>query len=128
MADHEGQHLEFKLDWNDSAKKTAVAFANSGGGTILVGVDDGGSTVGVDDVDGCMLRVMQSIGNGIRPDLARFTSIRSGERDGRPVVTVEVRPGTDRPYYRATRGLVPRACTSGWVRVPSGRARRRSCR
>ncbi|KAA8816075.1 AAA family ATPase [Bifidobacterium rousetti] len=120
MADHEGQHLEFKLDWNDSAKKTAVAFANSGGGTILVGVDDGGSTVGVDDVDGCMLRVMQSIGNGIRPDLARFTSIRSGERDGRPVVTVEVRPGTDRPYYLSDKGPRP---SGVYIRLGAGSIR-----
>ena len=53
--EREGRHLEFKRDWNESAKKTVVAFANSGGGRIVVGVDDDGSPVGVADVDprGC---------------------------------------------------------------------------
>ncbi|MBT1160689.1 MULTISPECIES: RNA-binding domain-containing protein [Bifidobacterium] len=107
MEDREGQYLEFKTDWNDSAKKTAIAFANSGGGTILVGVNDDGKAVGVNDVDDCMLRIMQSISNGVHPDLARFTSIYPVQRDGMDVVTVGIRPGTNRPYYLSDKGPRP---------------------
>ena len=115
--DREGRHLEFKLDWNDSAKKTAVAFANCGGGTILIGVDDGGRTVGVTDPDSVMLRAMQSIDGGIRPDLARFTDIHAEERDGRTVVMVDVRPGTERPYYLSDKGPRPAGV---YVRLGAG--------
>lgn len=43
----EGQRLEFKHDWNDSVKKTVVAFANSDGVRIVVGVDDDDTPVDV---------------------------------------------------------------------------------
>ena len=115
--EREGQHLEFKRDWNESAKKTVVAFANSGGGRIVVGVDDDGSPVGVANVDACMLRAMQSVGNGISPDLARFVDIRSGERDGVPVVVVDVRAGTERPYYLSDKGPRPAGV---YVRLGAG--------
>ncbi|WP_033494474.1 RNA-binding domain-containing protein [Bifidobacterium biavatii] len=109
--------MEFKLDWNDSAKKTVVAFANSGGGLIEIGVDDDGSVMGVADVDGCMLRAMQSISNGISPDLARFVDIRPEECGGKMIVLVEVRPGVDRPYYLRDKGPRPAGV---YVRLGAG--------
>jgi predicted HTH transcriptional regulator len=46
----EGQHLDFKQHISSAEKiaRTLVAFANSGGGQLLVGVDDQGEIVGVD--------------------------------------------------------------------------------
>ncbi|WP_140495456.1 RNA-binding domain-containing protein [Bifidobacterium sp. UTBIF-78] len=115
--EREGQRLEFKRDWNDSAKKTVVAFANSDGGRIVIGVDDDGTPAGVGDVDECMLRAMQAISSGISPDLARFVDIRSGERSGMPVVIVDVKPGTDRPYYLRDRGPRP---SGVYIRLGAG--------
>lgn len=104
---HEGPTLEFKREWSEGIKKTIVAFANSGGGTLLVGVDDGGSTVGVDDPDRCIVRIMQAAGNAIRPDVTMFVHGKVEERDGKPIVRVEVRRGSSRPYYLAEKGIRP---------------------
>lgn len=38
----EGETLEFKERWTSSALETLAAFANTRGGTLLVGVDDRG--------------------------------------------------------------------------------------
>ena len=45
----ENQHLDFKFAVNDSRKiaRSMVAFANSEGGTLLIGVKDNGSIAGV---------------------------------------------------------------------------------
>lgn len=45
----ESETLDFKFAVNDSLKiaKSLVAFANSGGGTLLIGVKDNGAIVGV---------------------------------------------------------------------------------
>lgn len=45
----ESENLDFKFAVNDSLKiaKSLVAFANRGGGTLLIGVKDNGSIVGV---------------------------------------------------------------------------------
>jgi len=39
----ENQHIEFKSSFNDSVIETLVAFANSKGGKVLVGINDDGS-------------------------------------------------------------------------------------
>ena len=51
LREGEGYHLEFKEDVEKSIARDMVAFANSSGGRILVGVDDHGSVVGVKDVN-----------------------------------------------------------------------------
>ncbi len=45
----EGQHLDFKFEIADSRKiaRSLVAFSNSEGGTLLIGVKDNGSVAGV---------------------------------------------------------------------------------
>ena len=53
----EGETVEFKREMNSGAVKTVIAFANTGGGTLYIGVDDEGVPVGVDDIDAEMTRV-----------------------------------------------------------------------
>ncbi len=45
----EGLHLDFKFEVSDSVKiaRSLVAFANTGGGTLLIGVNDNGSIQGI---------------------------------------------------------------------------------
>jgi hypothetical protein len=51
ILDHgEGQHVEFKSDFPEQAHKIAksmVAFSNSGGGIILMGIEDDGTLIGI---------------------------------------------------------------------------------
>ena len=43
----EGQQVEFKRKSTAGVSQTACAFANTGGGVILVGISDDGRVVGV---------------------------------------------------------------------------------
>jgi predicted HTH transcriptional regulator len=45
----EGQHLEFKFELNSARKIAATlsAFANAGGGTLLIGIKDNGAVAGI---------------------------------------------------------------------------------
>ncbi len=49
IAEGENQQLDFKFEINDSRKiaRSIVAFANTNGGTLLIGVKDNGSIAGV---------------------------------------------------------------------------------
>ena len=51
----EGLTMEFKREYTDDIEKTVIAFAIMEGGEILIGVDDDGAVVGVDDASGMML-------------------------------------------------------------------------
>lgn len=54
-----------------AAKKTFVAFANTDGGTVLIGVDDNGNTIGLEDPDKILLQVVNTIRDTIQPDIAQ---------------------------------------------------------
>ena len=45
----ENQNLDFKKIWKDEYLKYVSGFANSEGGVLLIGVDDNGNVVGVDN-------------------------------------------------------------------------------
>ena len=49
IAEGENQQLDFKFEINDSKKiaRTLVAFANTDGGTLLIGVKDNGNIAGI---------------------------------------------------------------------------------
>jgi len=99
--------MELKREYTDDLKKTVIAFANTEGGDILIGVDDDGAAVGVDDVDGTVLRVTNAIRDSIRPDVTMFVLCEATELEGKTVVAVKVQRGAARPYYLAGKGIRP---------------------
>ncbi|MBQ9345142.1 MAG: putative DNA binding domain-containing protein [Kiritimatiellae bacterium] len=121
----ESEHLEFKREYSETIRNTVVAFANGTGGTILVGVDDDGTTVGLKDVDGTGLRITNMMRHSIRPDVTLFTRCESIERDGKTILRVRVERGSGRPYYIAKKGLRPSGVyvRQGASSVPASDAR-----
>ena len=47
----ETENLEFKLKVTDEIYKEVIAFANTDGSTIYIGIDDNGNAVGIDNID-----------------------------------------------------------------------------
>ena len=47
----EDEHTEFKREYTPKMFKSVVAFLNTEGGSIYVGIDDSGDVVGVSDPD-----------------------------------------------------------------------------
>lgn len=103
----ESETVELKLIVTDLIKKEIVAFANSEGGTIYVGVSDDGEVVGIEDSDKSGLQVSSMVHDNIKPDLSMFVSYRTLNFDGKEVLSIDVERGTNRPYYLANKGLRP---------------------
>lgn len=103
----EGITTEFKREYTEDIKKTVIAFANSRGGEVLIGVEDDGTVIGVPDVDGTMLKVTNALRDSIKPDITMFLLCEKREIDGKDVVAISVQKGTACPYYLAAKGLRP---------------------
>ena len=103
----ENKTTEFKRKYVDDIRNTVIAFANSDGGTLYIGVDDDGTVCGVDNVDDTMLRVTNAIRDAVRPDITMFVECRNDIMNGKPVVCVTVQRGTARPYYLHCKGIRP---------------------
>ncbi len=103
----EGITTELKREYTDDIKKTIIAFANTRGGELLIGVEDDGTVTGVLDVDGTMLKVTNALRDSIKPDITMFLCCEKREIDGKDVVAISVQKGTACPYYLAAKGLRP---------------------
>lgn len=87
--------------------KSVVAFSNTVGGTLYIGVDDDGSPFGVDNVDSVSLRAVQLLSDTIRPDVRMTTDVNHIVMDGKDIVTIDVREGTSKPFYLREKGMRP---------------------
>ena len=103
----ENQTTEFKREYMDDIKYAVVAFANTDGGKIYIGVNDDRSIQGVENADATMLRITNTIRDSIRPDVTMFTECTIETIEEKPVVVLTVQRGTARPYYLAGKGIRP---------------------
>ena len=68
----ENKTTEFKRESMDDIKQTVIAFANTDGGKIYIGMNDDGTVKGLDDVDETMLRLTNMIRDVVRLDITMF--------------------------------------------------------
>jgi predicted HTH transcriptional regulator len=112
----EGKTLEFKRDLSspDGVLKTVVAFANTAGGSLLIGVEDGtGNVRGLTDPLALEERVASLITDSITPRVLPDLEVLSFRNTH--VLAIQVYPSATRPHYLARLG--PEAGT--FVRVGS---------
>ena len=92
----ESENTEFKAKLTDEIYKEVIAFANTDGGVIYIGVDDNGNVVGIDNVDDTYTRITNGIRDAIQPDVTMFVKYKL--EDNR-VVKITVGEGSYKPYY-----------------------------
>lgn len=100
----ETENIEFKAQFTEEIYKEVIAFANTDGGVIYVGIDDNGNAVGLDDVDKEYTRITNGIRDAIMPDVTMFVRFTIQENK---VVRITVNEGTNKPYYLKGKGLKP---------------------
>ena len=100
----EGKTLELKRDLSspDGPLRTLVAFANSAGGRLVVGVADDGMIVGVDDPLAEEERIANLINDRISPQLVPAIDLVTLR--GKTVLIVDVPLSTRRPHYITRQG------------------------
>ena len=91
LAEGEGQRLEFKQALS-RLDREIVAFANSAGGTVLLGVDDAGEVVGVDTSNRTRSEI-QAIARNCDPSVQIEVA-----NPGADVLEVVVPDGAQKPY------------------------------
>jgi ATP-dependent DNA helicase RecG len=101
----EGKTLEYKRDLSspDGLLKTLVAFANTAGGVLAIGIEDRTKRVtGVSDVFATEERLASIIADSIRPRLVPDIEIVPWRKT--QVLVVQVYPSAARPHYVARQG------------------------
>ena len=113
----ETNRIEFKRGLNDRFERTVVSFLNyPGGGEILVGVDDEGKAIGIENADLVQQKIVDRIRNNIGPETLGLFDVIHTRMEGKDVIRVIVSCGPERPYYIRKSGRTEKGC---FIRVGS---------
>ena len=100
----ETENIEFKSGFTEEIYKEVIAFVNTDGGVLYIGIDNDGNAVGLSNVDDEYTRITNEIRDAILPDVAMFVKYTIQENK---VVRITISEGTNKPYYLHLKGLKP---------------------
>ena len=118
MKYEESDRVELKREMIKDLDKEIIAFLNTHGGTIYIGVDDNGNVIGIpqklkDDYDE---KISAILTNNIKPN-SRNNVTFSYDEDN--VLVINIKEGDSKPYYLTEKGPKP---SGTYIRV--GRSKR----
>lgn len=108
MFSGESKNIEYKITLPDKSEKymkTIVAFANTQGGKLIVGIDDKTHEI-VGVANEILFQLMDGIANAISDSCMPqiIPDIEPQTIDGKTVIIVSVEAGKNRPYYLKSKG------------------------
>jgi ATP-dependent DNA helicase RecG len=84
----ESQNIEWKESWRDEYLKWISGFANAQGGTIIIGKNDEGIIIGLNDA----AKLMEEIPNKVRDVLGILVDVNLQNEADKEYITIEVPP------------------------------------
>ena len=98
----ESKNLEFKVRIPDMRHivSNLVAFANTNGGKLIIGIDENQRIVGIDNIEHAS-QVINKAANTVSPPLK--INIQTLEIKGKKVLVVEIPKGDKSPYFAGGR-------------------------
>ena len=118
MKYEESDRIELKREMIKDLDKEIIAFLNTQGGTIYIGVDDNGNVIGIpqklkDDYDE---KISAILTNNIKPNSKNNVTFSYDEDN---VLVINIKEGDSKPYYLTEKGPKP---SGTYIRV--GRSKR----
>lgn len=84
----EHQHIEWKSVWRDEYLRWICGFANAEGGVLVIGRDDEGKVVGVDNA----AKLLEDLPNRVRDILGIIVDVNLLEEEGKELIEIRVEP------------------------------------
>ncbi|HCZ12992.1 MAG TPA: transcriptional regulator, partial [Nitrospiraceae bacterium] len=84
----ESQNIEFKSIWRDDYLKVICAFVNADGGKLIIGIDDKGIPIGVENTK----KLLEDVPNKIKDILGIIPKVITERKKGKNTLIIEVKP------------------------------------
>ena len=113
----EDNRNEFKIKLTDNFEKEIIAFLNTNGGNLYIGISDKGEIVGTNcNIDLLQRTIKDRIKDNISPSTLGLYDVVVEEFDNKKYIKIIVARGTEKPYYLKGMGMTPESC---FVRIGS---------
>lgn len=99
---NETENVEYRAQFSEELLRDIVAFANTEGGTVYVGMDRDGNASGLKD--GEYTRITGGIREEIVPDVTPYVKYTLHKNK---VVRIDVSEGAGKPYFLKEKGMKP---------------------
>lgn len=99
---YESERIEFKSEAIPNICKSIIAFANTNGGKLYIGINDDGNISKLTNIDDIYTRITNTIRDAILPDITMFINYTLDEQG---FIIIDIAEGSAKPYYLKAKGL-----------------------
>ena len=96
----ETERTELKQRFTDAIPKEIVAFLNTDGGAVYIGVNDDGSVCGVENLDDSLKKIADIIENQILPDPRSFIELGTKFIEQKHIIEIKIQKGEGLYYIK----------------------------
>ena len=107
----ESEALELKEKYTDTIAKEIVSFLNTTGGTILIGVKDNGTVIGVNKIDEVLRKISDIITSQIEPNPQDEIKSELQFDEGKTIIAIHINKGRNHIYCQKKYGFSSAGCT-----------------
>lgn len=86
----EDQEIEYKQSWQDEYLATISALANSKGGKLIIGINDKGNIIGLENHK----KLLETLPNKIKNKLGILPEINLIKMKDKPVIEIKINPSS----------------------------------
>ena len=109
----ETNRIEYKRELTAKVdiEKEVIAFLNyPEGGVVYIGITNDAMVVGVQDVDGDMLKIKDRIKHNIQPSCLGLFDVVAEQKEGKDIIKIIVASGYEKPYFKRKYGMSEKGC------------------
>lgn len=107
----ESETLELKEKYTDTITKEIVSFLNTTGGTILIGVKENGTVIGVNKIDEVLRKISDIITSQIEPNPQDEIKSDLQFDEGKTIIAIHINKGRHHIYCQKKYGFSSTGCT-----------------
>ncbi len=107
---YESESTELKAGYTDTVVREIVSFLNAEGGVIYIGIEDDGTVIGIENVEGVLRKVSDCITDQIEPKPIGEVISAVILEDNLPIVVVNVKKGIKPLYCIKKYGFSSKGC------------------
>jgi len=103
--------FEFQPQLSETFEKEVIGFLNtSDGGVIIIGVNEKGKVLGINEADILQLKIKYRLKNNISPTTTGLFDVAVETQNSKKTIKIMIASGREKPYYLSKKGMSSKGC------------------